>query len=261
MLPNAQIEKYVEDLLTVSGFTPDEGDGRLWSLLHHLYSAVAMYEHMTEEEKAVIKATQKKLRYFFETNCNLRKRKRTKNEREKVSPTPPLKEKEKEKEIELRTSVSAESGVLSLMAKRREKFRKECLAYVAKYDTGHLTDFFNYWSEESHHAGKMRFEAQRFWNLEKRLARWMQNQYSNEITGSAIRLEKTKAKQAAATTEADKQKRVAAERQQQDARREAEQERSKEGQMLTGEYLAKNPDSLLAKWAREREAREAKQKK
>ena len=31
--------------------------------------------------------------------------------------------------------------------------------------------------------------------------------------------------------------------------------------MLTGEYLAKNPDSLLAKWAREREAREAKQKK
>ena len=89
----------------------------------------------------------------------------------------------------------------------------------------------------------------------------MQNRYSVSDTTAAIRLEKTKAKQAAATTEADKQKRVAAVRQQQDARREAEQERSKEGQMLAGEYLAKNPDSLLAKWAREREAREAKQKK
>ena len=103
MLPNAQIEKYVEDLLTVSGFTPDEGDGRLWSLLHHLYSAVAMYEHMTDEEKAVIKTTEKKLRYFFETKINLRETRKKKNEREKVSPTPPLKEKENKKERKERT--------------------------------------------------------------------------------------------------------------------------------------------------------------
>ena len=103
MLPNAQIEKYVEDLLTVSGFTPDEGDGRLWSLLHHLYSAVAMYEHMTDEEKAVIKTTQVKLKYFFETKINLRETRKKKNEREKVSPTPPLKEKENKKERKERT--------------------------------------------------------------------------------------------------------------------------------------------------------------
>ena len=224
MLPNAQIEKYVEDLLTVSGFTPEEGDGRLWSLLHHLYSAVAMYEHMTEEEKAVIKATEKKLRYFFETKINLRDKRKKKNEREKVSPTPPLKEKENKKEKKERISLSAESEISGSLEERKEEFRKKCLAYVTKYDTDRLTDFFNYWSETTKKTGKMRYEAQRFWNLEKRLARWMQNQITNEIAGSAIRLEKTKAKQAAATTEADKQKRVAAERQQQDARREAEQE-------------------------------------
>ena len=60
-----RIEQYVEDLLTVSGFREDGEEHQLWVLLRHLYCAVAMYEQMSEEDKAIIASTQKKLRYFF----------------------------------------------------------------------------------------------------------------------------------------------------------------------------------------------------
>ena len=39
-----KIERYVTDLLTVSGFSSDGAERRLWALLHHLYCAVAQKE-------------------------------------------------------------------------------------------------------------------------------------------------------------------------------------------------------------------------
>ena len=36
--------------------------------MHHLYSAVAMYELMSAEDKVIIADTQKKLRYFLTQN-------------------------------------------------------------------------------------------------------------------------------------------------------------------------------------------------
>ena len=44
--------------------------------MHHLYSAVAMYELMSAEDKVIIADTQKKLRYFFDSKCDLKERKR-----------------------------------------------------------------------------------------------------------------------------------------------------------------------------------------
>jgi hypothetical protein len=54
-----KIEQYVEDLLTVSGFCKEGEEHHLWVLLRHLYTAIAMYEQMSEDEKTIIKATQK----------------------------------------------------------------------------------------------------------------------------------------------------------------------------------------------------------
>ena len=71
-----KIERYVRDLLTVSGFHEDGKEHRIWTLLHHLYSAVAMFELATPDEKITIAETQKKLRYFFKANCNLKERRR-----------------------------------------------------------------------------------------------------------------------------------------------------------------------------------------
>jgi len=222
-----QIERYVEDLLTVSGFREDGAEHHLWVLLRHLYSAVAMYEHLSDEDKEIVASTQKKLRYFFETKCELKERKRNKKAKENNTPTPPLKEKENKKEIEEKTPPLAGREITSRLEKRRQAFRKECLAFIGKYDSDRLADFFNYWSEESHHAGKMRFEAQKFWNLERRLARWMNKSYSSEDSAAAIRLKKTKAKQGKEEQTAGQQQAIAAEREQANQEREAEVERSK----------------------------------
>jgi len=61
--------------------------------MHHLYSAVAMYEQMSAEDKVIIADTQKKLRYFFDSKCDLKERKR-KREKKNSPLHPSYKEKE-----------------------------------------------------------------------------------------------------------------------------------------------------------------------
>ena len=88
------------------------------------------------------------------------------------------------------------------------------------------------------------------------MAAWKNKSYSVNDEVAAIRLQKAKKKQAEEMNAAEQQQTVAAIREQADARRELELEHSKENQMLTDEYLAKNPDGILAKIARERQAKE-----
>ena len=243
-----QIEHYVEDLLTVSGFREDGAEHHLWVLLRHLYSAVAMFEHLSDEDKEIVASTQKKLRYFFETKCELKERKRNNKAKEGLSPRPLFKEKENKKEIEQKTPPLAGREITSRLEKRRQAFRKECLAFVGKYDSDRLADFFNYWSEESHHAGKMRFEAQKFWNLERRLARWMNKSYSSEDSAAAIRLKKTKAKQGGQTATGQQPKSVGVI----DAHVPSEHAiaLAREGKAADTleEYLKLHPESPLAKY-------------
>ena len=123
-----KIERYVEDLLTVSGFRRDGAEQHLWLLLHHLYSAVAMYELMSAEDKVIIADTQKKLRYFFDSKCDLKERKR-KRDKEKSPLHPSYKEREtevKEKD-EKQTEQNTATGDAVL-----EGFRKECLRHVGQ---------------------------------------------------------------------------------------------------------------------------------
>lgn len=256
MLNTNDIERYVSDLLTVSGFRSDGEEQHLWLLLHHLYCAVAMYEQMGDDDKVIIADTQKKLKYFFCTKCNLKERKRTKNEKESIPPYPHANEKENKKEKDEKTLARAESGKSVGLEERKQAFRKQCLSYVGQYDSQLLADFYNYWSENTRCTGKMRFEAQRFWNIEHRLARWMKNQYASETTAAALRLRKTKKKLQKEQDAAEQQQAAAAIREQADAQREQAQEQSKETQMLTADYLAQNPNGFLARVARERAARE-----
>ena len=250
------IERYVEDLLTVSGFRKDGADRHLWVLLHHLYSAVAMYEHMSVEDKVVIATTQKKLRYFFESKCELKERRRKGLEKEKKSPTPPIKEKDTPKVEAEKMCVCAERKISGSLEERKETFRKECLAYVDQYDNDRLRDFFNYYSQENRSGTKMRFESVRFWNTKSQMDIWMQNDYSSKATNAAMQLRKTKKKVQGETAAAVQQEAVAAQRKQANVERELAQEQSKQGQMLTADYLAKNPNGLMAQWAKEREQKE-----
>ena len=174
------IERYVDQVLEVNGFC--KGDKELLrQLLHRLYTAATIYHLMTEEQRALIGRIQTELSPFFVTKCNLKEGKR-KGRKRKIPPTPPIKVKEGQ----------VKDQKILFIAARRENFRKECLKYVDKFDNQRLADFFNYWSEEDTKIGKMRFEKQRFWNIERRLKRWMNISYSVDNTAAALRLEKAK---------------------------------------------------------------------
>ena len=174
------IERYVDQVLEVNGFC--RGDKELLrQLLHRLYTAATMFHLMTEEQRALIGRIQSQLSPFFVTKCNLKEGKR-KGRKRKLPPTPPIKVKE---------GMVKDEKILFIAA-RRESFRQECLKYVDRFDNQRLADFFNYWSEEDTKTGKMRFEKQRFWNIERRLKRWMNISYSVDNTAAALRLEKAK---------------------------------------------------------------------
>ena len=95
MIDYEKIERYVSDLLTLSGLDL-EGKSAAGTLLFHAYVAVAMFELMGAEERALIKGVQRRMKYFFSSNFKLKERKR-KTEKEILPPNPLLKEKEKKK--------------------------------------------------------------------------------------------------------------------------------------------------------------------
>ena len=249
-------EQYVSDLLTVSGFHEEGAEHHLWVLLHHLYSAVAMYEHLSKEDKTIVASTQKKLKYFFETKCELKERKRRKTEKEGFPLQPLSNEKENKKEKVEKITHTAKRDFSASLDDRREKFRMECFAYIGQYDNESVSNFFNYWSEENKETKKMRFEEERYWSLVRRLKRWIKNQYTASDAAANIRLRKTKKKEAEEVTAIEQQQTIAAQREKANAEREQAQEESKQGQMLTQDYIAQNPNGFLARCAREREARE-----
>ena len=81
-----------------------------------------------------------------------------------------------------------------------------------RYDNQRLADFFNYWSEEDTKTGKMRYEKQHFWNIERRIKRWMNISYASADTAAALRLEKAKKGKSKAVDTTKQQQTIAAER-------------------------------------------------
>ena len=220
------IERYVDQVLEVNGVVKGtEGQERL--LLSHLYTAVGMYQLLDKTQKAHIAMLQKQLRHFFYAKCDLKERKR-KKDKEKTPLHPSIKEKEnKEKEQKI-----------LFIAARRENFRNECLKYVDKFDNQRLADFFNYWSEENKKDGKMRFEKQRFWNIERRLKRWMNISYSVDNTAAALRLEKAKKGKTKEQDSAKQQQALVAQRDESNEQLFHAIEESKRKAISHEEYLA-----------------------
>ena len=242
-----KIERYVSDLLTLSGMNM-EGESAAGTLLFHAYVAVAMFELMDAEERALVKGIQRRMKYFFSVNVNLKERKR-KTAKEILPPTPLSIEKEN-KEKEEKTTLSAGRALslpLSDLEKRQNAFKMEIWNHRGDLDMDMLNDFYNYWTDVNPKTKKMRFEEQRYFSVEKRLQRWKKNEISNSIAASKIRLKRTQKQQAAEQTEAEKAQAAAAVREQENAAREAKVEESKQQQMLTEDYIREHPDSLMAK--------------
>ena len=232
-----ETENSVDMLLSTFGFKKQEGEEQpLRVLLHHLYTAVAMYKEMDFKDKAIIAKTNKKFRSIFEINFNLKQRKRNNKEKDRVPPTTPLQDKENKKEKDEEICVCASRHVSGNLEERREAFRKECFKYEKKYDSKRILAFFNYFSIANKSGTKMLFEGKRYWDTEKKLELWMDNQYTAATEAAAIRLKKTKQKDTEKAEAVEKQQVVAELREQANQEREAEIERSKAGAVSYEEW-------------------------
>lgn len=66
-----------------------------------------------------------------------------------------------------------------------EKFKSELMPYLEKYGKDMLNNFFLYWSEKSA-SGKMRFQLQDAWEIDKRLITWSNKSYNKTTTPEPV---------------------------------------------------------------------------
>ena len=239
-----QIDNYVDSLLEYNGLRRDTKQQRVRLLLHRLYTAVTMFGQMSDEEKLIIAAMEKKLGKNFSQIKNCLKERKRRKDKEKIPPHPFRKEKESKEKADK----------ILYIAERREAFHQVCLGYVGKYDVKRLADFYRYWSEENPRTGKMRFEGKRYWNLESRLERWMNTSFCSDNTAAEIRLDRTRKRQAKESADssqqqaiARQQQAIAAEREAENQQRELALEQSRQNSISLEEYAKRNPDSKLVK--------------
>lgn len=223
----ARIERYVGDLMTVSGVEKEGKEQNVGLALYHLLMSASLHDLMSDDEKDLFKALTKKLQFFFCTRLSLKERKRNK-EKKIIPPNPLLKEKEK---------TEKEEKPLSLKVGAKEAFYRECQARLGQYDEQQLADFYNWWSEENE-KGQMRFQTERYWNIDNRLKRWVKNKYSAENTAAAMRLKRAKKQQAVEADAHERQQTVAKERTDDNARLEQEIEERKRNAVSYEEWLA-----------------------
>ena len=62
---------------------------------------------------------------------------------------------------------------------RQKKFAESLAPFKDKYPREMLKDFYDYWRETTPSGKKMRFELQKTWSIELRLATWSRNNIKN----------------------------------------------------------------------------------
>lgn len=72
--------------------------------------------------------------------------------------------------------VSKKDAAKAATLKRKDEFGKTLVPYMEKYGKEMIRAFFNYWSEVNKPGTKMRFEMQKTWEVNLRLATWAKNE-------------------------------------------------------------------------------------
>ena len=225
-----KIEQYAKQVLTFCGVERQDVSRQVYDCLCHLLVAMKHLDLMNEEDRAFMMDFVE-LRMNFYLNAKLvikekNKERKRKKQKKSLPPHPqPVEKENKEKEEKMCVCV----GDADL-----EAFRKECLSYVSQYEHQLVANFYNYWTERDT-SGRMRWQKQRFWNTEKRLARWVKNQYSSDISAAAARLKKA---QGAPQADSAQQRAIAAERERANAEAERQREADKAGAVSYEEWQA-----------------------
>ena len=77
------------------------------------------------------------------------------------------------------TTTNKVKNVLEII-ERKEIFKKQIFQFQNQFPKEKLESFFNYWSEECKQTGRLKFEDEKFWNLESRISNW--KVFVNETT-------------------------------------------------------------------------------
>ena len=217
-------EQYAKELIKICGYSSKNTESRLYALLYHQYAAIALYETASA---AAVDAVAKRLKSLISIKFKLKERGGRKKEKQENAPTPPKEEIENKEETAKKTSVSASREVW-VLDERQKAFWKELSQYIDKpYDLQLVQSFFYY---------------KRSYCIDDRIAQ--------------IKLQKVEKRNEADTASKHYQQSVTAIREQDNERREREQEQSKQNQELTDDYLKRNPNGLLARWAREKKTKQ-----
>ena len=249
-------EQYAKELIKICGYSSKNTESRLYALLYHQYAAIALYETASAADRSAVDAVAKRLKSLISIKFKLKERGGRKKEKQENTPTPPKEEIDNKEETAKKTSVSASREVW-VLDERQKAFWKELSQYIDKpYDLQLVQSFFYYWAEKEKKSGKMLWETRRSWNLRMRLASWSKRSYCIDDRIAQIKLQKVEKRNEADTASKHYQQSVTAIREQDNERREREQEQSKQNQELTDDYLKRNPNGLLARWAREKKTKQ-----
>ena len=234
-----KIEQRVVDLLEISAVEREGEEHSLWLALYHMLMTVSIMDKMNDMEKAQVIRMKKHFEFFFSTNFNLKNRAR--KEKKKASPHTPYKDKKAEKEREIKGESSGEA-VLDFkdddLNARKEAFWVELLKREGLYGREMLQDFFDHWGEESRTKGVLLFEKRTHWNLDSRLRKWSRNSQTLANAEAAERLKKQKKGDVESRSKERRIKEQAAQREEANARLEAEIEERKAGAVSREEWLA-----------------------
>ena len=195
----AKVERYVSDLMTVSGVEKEGKEQNVGLALYHLLVSAALHDLMSDDDKALFKALTKKLQYFFCTRLSLKERKE-KTKKKNFPPNPLIKEKQTKETEEKNTEQNTAAGDAVL-----EGFRKECLRYVEQYGQELVKDFYFHWKQVDKETGKRLFEEKRCFDVDSQLRAWSKSEFTLSKETAVLRLQKQKSRQ-------DKQQAVAQER-------------------------------------------------
>ena len=252
-----KIDTYIDGLLELQAVGRTCAEQNVYVVLHRLLTAVSLFDQMTDAERKLVGHTIRKVKKLFISNFSLKERKQRK-EKKSFPPHPLIKDKETEKKGEKHTHTAERD--FSSLEERRKAFWEKCtdIGNRQKYDSNAVNRFFCRWAQETQETGKMRFEEEKFWNLEARLTEWMSNSYTIADTAAAIRMKRLRKQQEKEQMAEQVRKDEAAEREQADAEREAQAERDRQLAGGLEEQIAANPDGFLAKLQRERQKREDK---
>ena len=232
-----KIEGNVTELLELSGI---ENDGLVVrQTLHHMLMCVKLYETLDAEKRERVAKWRKHFQFLITIRFNLKERKGRKEKKNSPSYSP-NKEKSQEAKGENTTPTvcDADSGFDEELLKRYEVFKKKCEKYVGKYGREMIDNFVRYWTLPNQTTGKMQFEEKTYWRLSSMLESWNNKSYTKNDAAASMRLTKAQKKKQKEGNEEQKSKELAAEREEANARLEAQIEQSKAGAVTREEWEA-----------------------